>query len=150
LLPSGDVPVGQDGDRFYLVGADLDNQPPGERFHDVAKKLVTWINGLARCQNPAFLPVGLTGSYERDGGVTVVGTTATLVVRAHMSATAVVTGSDGTSKPQASPRGPPYLAVAARNADVAEVLTILDTGGDGPVVVLLHGAADGGHLVGPR
>jgi hypothetical protein len=127
LLASGDVQVGQDGDRFYLAGAELDNPPPGEQFHDLAEKLVTWINGLARCQNPAFLPARLTGSYERDGGVTIVAATATLVARAHISAAAVVTGPDGTPKPQASPRGPRYLAIAARNADVAEVLTILGT-----------------------
>ena len=127
LLPSGDVQVGQDGDRFYLAGAELDNPPPSQQFHDVAEKLVTWINGLARCQNPAFLPVRLTGSYERDGGITVVAATAILAARAHISAAAVVTGPDGTPKPHASPRGLRYLAVAARNGDVAEVLTILGT-----------------------
>jgi hypothetical protein len=130
LLPCGDVQVGQDGDRFYLASTELDNPPPGEQFHDVAEKLVTWINGLARCQNPAFLPVGLRGSYERDGGVTVVGATATLVVRAHMSATAVVTEPDGTPKPPAAPPGSRYLAAAARNADVAEVLKILGKPGE--------------------
>ena len=130
LLPSGDVQVGQDGDRFYLAGAELDNPSSGVRFHDEAEKLVTWINGVARCQNPAFRAVSLTGSYERDDGVTVVLATATLTVRAHMSATAVVTEPDGTPKPPASPPAPRYLAIAARNADVAEVLTILGTPGE--------------------
>jgi hypothetical protein len=130
LLPSGDVQVGQDGDRFYLASTELDNPPSGEQFYDVAEKLVTWINGLARCQNPAFLPVRLMGSYDRDGGVTVVGVAATLVVRAHMSAAAVATGPDGSPKPQASPPGPRYLAVAARNTDVAEVLKILGSPGN--------------------
>jgi hypothetical protein len=45
LLPSGDVQVGPDGDRFYLASTELDNPPPDEQFHDVAEKLVTWING---------------------------------------------------------------------------------------------------------
>lgn len=125
LLPSGDIQVGQHGDLFYLAGTERDNPPPGKQFYDVAKKLVAWINGLARCQNPAFLPVELTGSYERDGGVTVVGATATLAVRPHMSATAEATGPDGTPKPLAPPRGLRHLAVAARNSDVAEVFTIL-------------------------
>jgi hypothetical protein len=103
LLPVGDVQVRQDGDRFYLAGAELDSPPSGEQFHDVAKRLITWANGAARCENPAFMPVSLKGSYERDGGVTVVLATATLLVRASMSATAQVTGPDGKPKPATPP-----------------------------------------------
>lgn len=125
LLPVGDVQVRQDGDRFYLAGAELDSPPSGEQFHDVAKRLITWANGAARCENPAFMPVSLKGSYERDGGVTVVLATATLLVRASMSATAQVTGPDGKPKPATPPAGPRYLTLAARDGDVAEVLKIM-------------------------
>jgi hypothetical protein len=125
LLPVGDVQVRQDGEKFYLAGADLDSPPPGEQFHDVAERLIDWANGAACCENPAFIPVSLTGSYEREGGVTVVGATATLLVRASMAATAQVTGPDGKPKPATPPVGPRYLTLAARDGDVAEVPRIM-------------------------
>lgn len=125
LLSVGDVQVRQDGGRFYLAGAELDSPPCGEQFHDVAKRLITWANGAARCENSAFMPVSLTGSYERDGGVTVVLATATLLVRASMSAAALVTGPDGKPKPTTPPAGPRYLTLAAREGDVAEALKIM-------------------------
>jgi hypothetical protein len=40
------------------------------------------VNGAARCENPNFQAVSLTGSYERNDGVTIVTATATLVARA--------------------------------------------------------------------
>jgi hypothetical protein len=125
LLPTGNAQVRQNDDRFYLAGAELDSPPPGEQFHDVAKRLITWANGAARCENPAFMPVSLAGSYQRDGGVTVVGAAARLTVRATMSATVQVTGPDGKPKPATPPAGPRYLTLAERDGDVAEVLKIM-------------------------
>jgi hypothetical protein len=125
MLPSGVVQVTQDGGGLYLAFAELDNPSANEQFYEVARKLITRINGLARSQNPAFLPVDLSDSYERDGGVTAVGATARLVARAYISATAEVTGPDGVPKPQAPHAGPGYLVLAARNPDVAEVLRIM-------------------------
>jgi hypothetical protein len=126
LLGSGsDVRVIRAADRFFLSAAELDNPPIGVAFHDVAQKLVIRINGLARVQKPGFSPVDLAGHYDEDGNVYVAGVTARVEVRAHVSATAVVTGPSGTPVQQAPPASSRYLALAARSTDVAEALEIM-------------------------
>lgn len=105
MLPSRDVHVARDSDRFYLVATELDTPPANDQFYDVARKLITRINGLARSQNPSFAPMNRADSYDQGDGVTVVGTTAHLVVRATVTATAEVIGPDSLPMPQAPPPG---------------------------------------------
>jgi hypothetical protein len=72
-----------------------------------------------------FAPVALKGHYEQDGNVSVVLSTATVRLRAHISATATVYDSDGNPVPQPPLASPAYIASAAQNPDVAEVLEIM-------------------------
>lgn len=125
MLPSGDVRIAQDGDRFCLTARQLDAPPSGEQFYEIARKLISQVNGLACIQNADFSPVDLADSYDQDDGVTVVLATARLVVRARMSATAAVTGPDGRPVPQSAPTGPAYLALASLDPDLSQVLKIM-------------------------
>jgi hypothetical protein len=126
LLPSGKARVAQDGDRFYLAAPEMENPPVGEQYHDVARRLITWANGLACVLNPRFAPVELTDAYHHDGGVSVVLGTAHVTIRPPVvSATGVVTNPDGYQEPPPPPPGPGYLALAAKDTDLAEVLKIM-------------------------
>jgi hypothetical protein len=53
FVPLGRRPgrVGQDGDKYYLAATKLDNPQPDVQFYDIAARLVTWVNGFARCQD---------------------------------------------------------------------------------------------------
>ena len=78
-----------------------------------------------------FSRVALTGHYDRDDGVHIVGATATLVARANMTATATVLDAHGSPKPPPAPLAPTYISLAAGNEDVTEVLQLLAKS-DGP------------------
>lgn len=123
-LPMGEVLVINNGDRFYVTSKEADDVADAQ-VPEVARNLVARINGIGRLQNASFRPVEFSGTYEDDAGVTVVGATATISVRAGMTAEVVVTDADGNVVPQPPPPGPRRLAVAETNHDVAEVLEIL-------------------------
>jgi hypothetical protein len=126
LLPTGDVRVIREGDGFYMNAEELDNPPSGKAFHEVAEELLVRANGLGRLMKPEFTPVGLTGRYEQEGNVSVVLATAAIAVgKARLSATAIVRNPDGTVQPQPPPATVAYIALAARNEDVAEALEIM-------------------------
>jgi hypothetical protein len=126
LLPGGDVRVGQDGDRFFLAAKVMEAPRGCEQFHDAARRLIAWANGLASVLSPDFTPVQLTDAYDHDGGVTVVAGAAHAMVRAPAPAgVGAVTGPDGQVAPQPPPPGSGYLALAARDSDVAEALKIM-------------------------
>jgi hypothetical protein len=125
LLPTDDVRVIKEGDGFYLTAAELDNPTPGRAFHEVAEELLVRVNGVGRLMRDGFAPVALKGHYEQDGNVSVVLSTATVRLRAHISATATVYDSDGNPVPQPPLASPAYIALAAQNPDVAEVLEIM-------------------------
>jgi hypothetical protein len=125
LLTVGDIRVIKEGEKFYLSAPQLDNPPPGKEFHEVARELLVRVNGVGRLMRSDFSPVELTDHYDRDDGVHIVGATASLVARTQISATAIVLDSNGTPKPQPPPVAPAYLALAAKDPDVAEALQIL-------------------------
>ena len=122
LLPSGDVRVIEENEKYYLSSPQLDNLPPGETFFGVARELLTLVNGVGVLMAPGFSPVELTDRYDQDDGVHVVGATARLVGRGHMTATATVLDAHGNPKPPPPPPAPAYISLAAGNQDVAEVL----------------------------
>ena len=125
LLPSGDVRVIEENEKYYLSSPQLDNPPPGETFFDVARELLTLVNGIGALMASGFSPVELTDHYDRADGVHVVGATARLVGRGHMTATATVLDAHGNPKPPPPPPAPAYISLAAGNQDVAEVLQLL-------------------------
>jgi hypothetical protein len=124
ILSNGEVQVAEDDGKYYMTAAELDRPPTGDTFYDVARKLITRVNGLARTQNPSFVPVDLTGAYDQDGAVTVVLPTLRTTIRVHPLSVTVTT-PDGVHQPQSSPVEPGYLTLATRNSDVAEVLEIV-------------------------
>jgi hypothetical protein len=125
LFPSGDVTVVHEDDRYYLTASEIDNPPPGTKFHEVAERLIGHVNGLGRTTHSDFRPVRLSGIYDDETGTIVVAGTAALEVRATLSATVTVVDANGNVKPPDPPRGPDYMAVAAKNPDVAEALEIM-------------------------
>jgi hypothetical protein len=125
LLPSGDVSVIEENEKFYLSSPQIDNPPPGKTFFDVARELLAFVNCVGVLMVSGFSPVGLTDHYDRDDGVHVVGATATMVARSDMTATATVLDADGNPKPPPPPPAPAYISLAAGNQDVAEVLQLL-------------------------
>ena len=93
-LRMGEVQVIKDSDRFCMTSQEADDAADAQ-VPEVARKLVARINGTGRLQNASFRPVEFSGIYEDDAGVTVVGATATISVRAGMTAEVVVTDADG-------------------------------------------------------
>jgi hypothetical protein len=124
LLPTGDVRVIKEDNGFYLTAAELDNPTPGRAFHEVAEELLVRVNGVGRLMRDGFSPVALKGHYEH-GSVSLVLSAATVRVRAHISATVTVYDSDSNPVPQPPPASPAYIALAAQNPNVAEVLEIM-------------------------
>jgi hypothetical protein len=125
LLPSGDVRVVEENEKYYLSSSQLDSPPPEETFFSVARELLTLVNGVGVLMASGFSPVALTDRYDRDDGVHVVGATARLAVRAQMTATATVRDAHGNPKPPSPPPAPAYISLAAGDRDVAEVLQLL-------------------------
>lgn len=119
LLPSGDVRVVRVGDKFCLEAAELDCLPSVVHVDEVAQRLLIRINGLARTRLPNFRPVGLTGHYGDEGSVHVVARMAPMNIRLHMRTVL------STTAPQPPRAGPVHIALASRNADVAEALEIM-------------------------
>lgn len=124
LLPSGEVRVIREGDRFYLAASELDSTSADISLSEVARKLLLMVNGLARARNPSFRPAGLAERYGEDGKPDRVMLSARLEVRAQMRATLAVLGGDGDPVPQPSP-GPGFMALTVTNSDVTEVLGIM-------------------------
>ena len=67
-LPSGDICVVCEGDRYYLT-SEIDNPPAGTQFYEVAARLIIQINGIARANDPSFRSVRLSDTYT-DGETT--------------------------------------------------------------------------------
>jgi hypothetical protein len=124
-LSSGDVRVIEENENFYLSAPQLDNPPPGKTFFGIARELLVWVNGVGFLMGSGFSPVELTDHYDRDDGVHIVGATATLTARGHMTATATVLDTNGHPVPSPPPVATTYLSLATTNPDAAEVLEFL-------------------------
>jgi hypothetical protein len=126
LLSTGDVKVMRDGDRYYLTSPEIDNPTPETKKHEVAERLINYVNGLGRVTHSNFRPVTLTRIYDDEAGTTVVPVPAHLELRAAtFSAVGVVTDPSGTVVPAPPSPWPDYLALAATDSDVAEALEIM-------------------------
>jgi hypothetical protein len=125
LLPTGDMRVLKEDDRFYLTAAELDRPPLGKAVHEAAEELLAWANGVGRLMRPGFTPVAITGQYEQEGEVNVVAGAAVLMARTRISAIGTVCDPDGSIQPQPPPVTASYIALAAQNPDVAEALAIM-------------------------
>ena len=105
LLPSGSTRVTKEDGDFFLSSVELDDLLPGAYLHEVAGKLLTRANGLARVQNPGFQPVRLSGRYTDDErGHAVLGGSS-IVIRAHIQASGSVLRSDGEARQPMVPFG---------------------------------------------
>lgn len=129
LLPSGDIRVVRDGDRYYLASPKIDNPPAGTKYHEVAERLIKHVNGLGWASHSDFHPVRLTKIYDDEAGITAVPVAAHLEARAALSASVTVTDANGNVKPPgATPPGPARIALAGSNADVEEVFELMAPG----------------------
>jgi hypothetical protein len=128
LLPSGDHRVVREDDGYYLTSPDIDNPPQGTASHDVAERLLTRANGLARAKKADFRPVSLTGKYSDTSGVSTVIAAASAEIRSHGQASAVVTTADGHVKPDPPSPWPNRLALADANPELGKVLETLARG----------------------
>ena len=104
----------------------MESPPTEEQYHDVARRLIDRINGLACVLHPGFTPVELTDAYQHDDAVSVVLGTAHLRIRKPIvSGTGVAINPDAYQAPPPTQPGPGYLALAAKDSDLAEVLRIM-------------------------
>jgi len=125
LLPSGSTRVTKEDGDFFLSSVELDDLLPGAYLHEVAGKLLTRANGLARVQNPGFQPVRLSGRYTDDErGHAVLGGSS-IVIRAHIQASGSVLRSDGEARQPMVPFGPRRLALATSSQNVDEALAVM-------------------------
>ena len=125
LLPTGDIRVVKEQERYYLTSSQLDSPPPEKTLYELAPDLLTRVNGLGRVNDPGFRPVALTMTFQEGEHKHHVLVAGTIEVRSNISVAAVVTATDGTPPPQAPPAGPQHVEVAGIDADVAQALTIM-------------------------
>jgi len=89
--------------------------------------VIDHINGLARFKNPNFQPVRLSGRYTQGESEHIVISPQPMEARVGMGTpTIVVTKPDGTIVPDPPSPWPDYLALAAANPDVGDVLEMMN------------------------
>jgi hypothetical protein len=129
LLASGqsDVQLAHEGDAYYLTAPTIDNPPEGTTFYDAARRVIDHINGLARVMNPSIQAVRLSGRYTQGESEHVIISPPPMEARIRMGTpTVIVTKPDGTIVPAPPSPWPGYLALAATNPDVADVLEMMN------------------------
>jgi hypothetical protein len=130
LFPTGELRiVTKDGDMVFLEDtttlADLFEDPIA--LLEAAEQLLGVFIGYAMLDDPVVRAVRLTGSFYRGDGTaphnrTVVGRAGSAEERNFTgAATALI---DGKPVPPPPPAGPTFIALAATNSDVWELLTI--------------------------
>ena len=123
LLPTGDVRVVKEGERYYLTSPQIDNPPAGRQIYEVAPEILTRVNGLGRAHNPNFRPVKLANTYQEGDYQHHVAQAEAAEARDKAYPAIVVTPPDGTSTPQPPPVGLHHAAV--QDSNVAEALAIM-------------------------
>jgi hypothetical protein len=130
LFPASDDPsVSVDSEGYYLTSASLDDDLTADAnaMYERASSLLRDVNGAARLMRSDFRPVELTGRFSDPAeNVHVVGLTDTIMVRAHLRASAVVVGPGvaAESEPtQSAAQG--YVQLVAKHTDVQDVLALL-------------------------
>jgi hypothetical protein len=133
LFPAGDpyVAVGTDG--YYLTANAFDPLfHDGRALSEAAQVILRRANGAVRALNPDFRPVTLAGKFSDETGHH------TQVILPDDRLTQDQAVAAGTANGEEQPPGPAiphadeYVALAATNPDVAEVLDIL--GKTGPTL----------------
>ena len=125
LLPTGDVRVIKEGDRYYLSAPELDNPPQGKQFYEVAPDALNRVNAIGRLNRPEFQPVKLAMQFETDHGhhhhVVVKG-----AAISRSKAYGVLVSANGQVQIPPPP-GPDQVRVAHTHPDAAQALEILGT-----------------------
>jgi len=125
LLPTGDVRVIKEGDRYYLSAPELDNPPQGKQFYEVAPDALNRVNAIGRLNRPEFQPVKLAMQFETDHGhhhhVVVKG-----AAISRSKAYGVLVSANGQVQIPPPP-GPDQVRVAHTHPDGAQALEILGT-----------------------
>jgi hypothetical protein len=127
LFAGGDVRVVRDDgeDAYYLTAPEIDNPPEPGSTNQSAEVIIKRLNGLARTHMGDFRPVRLSGKYTDPAGKHVFVASFALELRARLSATAVVVGSDGQPLSDPPSPWPARLALARVDPDVSQVLDIM-------------------------
>jgi hypothetical protein len=82
-----------------LPGIEGDRRPPGETFYEAAQRVLALVNGVGQARKSSYRSVALTGIYHEGDKRHAVASPMSIVARAHISAVAVVIGSDGKAIP---------------------------------------------------
>jgi len=122
LLPTGDVTVEREGNRYYLVAAQIDNPSPPNTFHEAARQLLVHVNGIGRMTRPDFRPVSVSSIFDDETGRDDISVAMMMEVRPRVRVTATVVNGEVVIGP---PRGPRYVSIALHNSEVAEALEIM-------------------------
>ncbi|GAB3228705.1 hypothetical protein [Mycolicibacterium hippocampi] len=125
LFAEGDIRVVRDGADYYLTAPDIDNPPPDTRFHSAATARLHDLNGLARLEDIAFRPVGLSGKYTDGERVHHVVSPAPARLTLRMGRPkATITRADGTVVPDPPSPWPSRAELVASRRAVARVIRI--------------------------
>jgi hypothetical protein len=122
LLPTGDVTVEREGNRYYLAAAQIDTPSPPNTPHEVAERLLVHVNGLGRMTHPDFRPVSLNSIFDDETGRDDFSVALTMDVQPRVRVTATVVNGEVIVGP---PRGPRYVSTALNNPEVAEALELM-------------------------
>jgi hypothetical protein len=125
LFPAGDphVAVGTAG--YYLTAAGFEDLfRDGNALFGAAEVALRRVNGAVRALNPEFRPVALVGRFTDETGHHNQVVLTDDHGRDQVVVAATMNGEERLSRP-AVLRGEDYVALAASNPDVAEVLDVL-------------------------
>ncbi|MEV7042238.1 hypothetical protein [Amycolatopsis sp. NPDC051061] len=119
--------VAQDEVGFYLTSPALDSLfADGGKMYEIASRLLTRANGIGRLSDSSFRPAQLSGDFNDGSRSHRVVQAGVAEARFHLTATATVVSSSGsTQAPPAKPKGQKVAESAAANKDVDEALSWL-------------------------
>jgi len=91
MFPIGESRVIAEDGAHYLVADEIDNRPEGVEFYDVAARVLSRLNGLARAHSSGFRPMTLSGVFVQGDHRHVVIRPDTIEMRSRLHAVATVT-----------------------------------------------------------
>lgn len=125
---TGDVRVVRDAeeDGYYLTAPEIDAALDDHQANEIIARIISRINVLGRILESNFRPVKLSRYTDDTGKSVITGTMAATVATVRVRLTGTVTYPDGTTPPSPPSPWPDYLALAATNPDVTDVLERMD------------------------
>ncbi len=126
LFAGGDIKIICDTEGYYLTSTEIDSHSADAALHSAAIRVLSYVNGIGRVNDPGFRPVRLVGRYSDDNGIHRIIVADTANFRARGSAAiATNVGGQELERSNESNRRASYTQMALPGSDVEEALAIM-------------------------